>query len=44
MAKVPVPEKVTRHHSTKTEKTIRLAVENRLQGGKFKPVVPKSLQ
>ena len=41
MAKVPVPEKVTRHHSTKTEKTIRLAVENRLQGGKFKPVVPK---
>ncbi len=41
MSKAPVPEKVTRHHSTKTEKTIRLAVENRLQGGKFVPVVPK---
>ncbi len=41
MPKIPVPEKITRHHSTKTEKAIRLAVENRFRGDRYDETVPE---
>ena len=41
MPKTPVPEKLTRHHSTKEERSIRLAVENRFRGDRYDETVPE---
>ena len=41
MSKAPVPENLSRHHSTKNEKTIRLAVENRFRGERYDETVPE---
>ncbi len=41
MARPATSVKLTRGHLTKTEKNIRLAVENRLRGGEFDDSVPE---